>query len=55
MRNERIKKSEKPKSKRVYEKPLFEKSEGMTFTKEIWEEFNGSRFCLQCSGCHGCR
>jgi hypothetical protein len=38
-----------------YEKPLFEESNGMAFTKEIWDKFNGGRFCIQCSGCHGCR
>ncbi|MBA7465185.1 hypothetical protein ES707_00347 [subsurface metagenome] len=41
-------------SPREYQKPLFEKSKGMVFTAEIWEKFNGGRFCLQCSGCHGC-
>jgi len=38
-----------------YQKPLFEKQEQMIFPKEIMEKFNGGRFCLQCSGCHGCR
>lgn len=38
-----------------YQKPLFEKQEQMTFPTEIMEKFNGGRFCLQCSGCHGCR
>lgn len=39
-----------------YEAPKFEKQTGMTFPKDIIERFNGdSRFCLQCSGCHGCR
>ena len=40
---------------RVYQKPLFEKSEGMTFTTEIHEKLAGGRGCLQCSSCHGCR
>lgn len=39
----------------VYEKPLFEETEGMTFAEEIIEKFNGGRFCVQCSSCHGCR
>jgi len=38
-----------------YEKPLFEEKKELTFPKEIWERFNSGRFCLQCSGCHGCR
>lgn len=41
----------------VYETPIFEKEESMMFPEEIIEEFNDgdSRFCLQCSSCHGCR
>lgn len=39
----------------IYETPIFEKEEGLAFPEEIVEEFNGSRFCLQCSSCHGCR
>ena len=38
-----------------YEKPLFEDQSGMDFPMQIVEKFNGGRFCLQCSGCHGCR
>ena len=38
-----------------YEKPLFIEQEGLVFTKEILGEFNQNRFCIQCSGCHGCR
>jgi hypothetical protein len=38
-----------------YEKPLFEKQNGMEFTMDILEKFNGGRFCVQCSSCHGCR
>jgi hypothetical protein len=38
-----------------YQKPLFKKEEQMTFPTEIMEKFNHGRFCLQCSGCHGCR
>jgi hypothetical protein len=39
-----------------YEKPKFEKQTNMTFPMDIIERFNGdNRFCLQCSGCHGCR
>ena len=38
-----------------YEKPLFEEREELAFPKEIWEKFNGGKWCIQCSGCHGCR
>lgn len=41
--------------KRRYEKPMIEKQEKMTFPIDIIESFNGGRFCVQCSGCHGCR
>lgn len=41
--------------KLVYEKPLFEKQAGMIFPQQILEKFNGGRFCVQCSSCHGCR
>lgn len=43
------------KSRRIYKKPLFEKQKGLTFPREIIEKFNGGRFCVQCSGCHGCK
>jgi len=43
------------KKKGVWKKPVFEKEEEMKFTKEIMEKFNGGRFCVQCSACHGCR
>lgn len=39
----------------VYEKPVFEKQKEMVFPREVVEHFNGGRFCVQCSGCHGCR
>ncbi|MBE3135841.1 MAG: hypothetical protein IMZ43_00345 [Thermoplasmata archaeon] len=38
-----------------YEKPVFEKQSGMTFPMQIMEKYNGGHFCLQCSGCHGCK
>jgi len=38
-----------------YEKPLFEEQPGLVFPRQIMETFNGGRFCVQCSGCHGCR
>ncbi len=38
-----------------YQKPLFEKQDGMVFPIEIMEKINGGRFCLQCSSCHGCK
>ncbi|MQY60244.1 hypothetical protein GH153_00155 [bacterium] len=50
----KVKKSEQPKDNPVYEKPVFEKSKGMTFTAEIWEKLNGGPGCMQCSSCHGC-
>ena len=50
-----LKKEEEKQSGRTYEKPLFEKEKGLTFPKEIVEQFNGGKFCVQCSGCHGCR
>lgn len=43
------------KAKKVYEKPICVKNEKMTFPMDIIEKFNGGRFCVQCSGCHGCR
>jgi len=42
-------------SPRAYKKPLFVKEKELTFPKEIIEKFNGGRFCVQCSGCHGCK
>ena len=39
----------------AYAKPLFEKQEGLIFPMEIIEQFNGARFGVQCSSCHGCR
>lgn len=39
----------------VYEKPLLEEQSGLIFPQQILEAFNGGRFCVQCSGCHGCR
>jgi len=38
-----------------YEKPVFEERKELAFPKEIWEQFNGGKWCIQCSGCHGCR
>lgn len=48
-------KVEEMKRSRVYEKPVFEKQEGLVFPREIIEQFNEGRFCVQCSSCHGCR
>lgn len=39
----------------VYKKPVFVKEKELTFPKEIIDKFNVKRFCIQCSGCHGCR
>jgi hypothetical protein len=48
-------KIKKETKKAVYEKPKFVERNSLAFPKEIWEQFNGGRFCIQCSGCHGCR
>ena len=45
----------KEKEKCKYKKPVFRKEKELTFPKEIIDQFNGGRFCVQCSGCHGCR
>jgi len=42
-------------SRDVYERPVFVREKELAFPKEIIEKFNGGRFCVQCSGCHGCR
>lgn len=41
--------------KKVYKKPTIVKNEKMTFPMDIIAKFNGGKFCVQCSGCHGCR
>jgi len=46
---------ERVEAKKVYEKPVFEKQEGLVFPREVIEQFNGGRFCVQCSSCHGCQ
>jgi len=40
------------KSKRNYEKPVFEKETGMSFTEEIWKEFEGDSWCFGCTNCN---
>ena len=45
----------KKKHNKKYEKPVFIKEKELIFPIEIIEKFNGGRFCVQCSGCHGCR
>ncbi len=47
--------AKKQKKQKVYKKPIFIKAEKLTFAHDIMEQFNGGRFCVQCSGCHGCR
>ena len=42
-------------SGRVYEKPTIARCARMDFPMEIMEKYNGGRYCVQCSGCHGCR
>lgn len=49
-----MKKTDEPIHK-AYVKPVFVIEKELTFPKEIVEQFNGARFCVQCSGCHGCR
>jgi len=49
------KESEDLRSKPIYEKPLFEEEKGLVFPLEVIEKFNGGRFCVQCSSCHGCQ
>ncbi len=39
----------------AYEKPIFAKQEGLVFPREVIEQFNGGRLCVQCSSCHGCK
>ncbi len=39
----------------LYEKPFIEPQDGLVFPTQIMDSFNGGRFCVQCSGCHGCR
>lgn len=47
---------EKTAKKPAYEKPIFEPQEKMIFPYEIIQQFNEmGRFCMQCTGCHGCR
>ena len=38
-----------------YEKPKLEEQKELVFPRQIAEKFNDGRFCMQCSGCHGCR
>ncbi len=38
-----------------YEKPKVVERQNLAFPKEIWDKFNSGKYCLQCSGCHGCR
>lgn len=40
---------------RTYKKPKFIKEKKLTFPKEIVEQFNNGKYCVQCSSCHGCR
>jgi len=38
-----------------YKKPVFQKQKGFDFKCIINENFNNAKYCVQCSGCHGCR
>jgi len=35
-----------------YETPVFEIEDGMQFTEEVWEEFNGGTWCFGCTNCN---
>lgn len=52
MKKEKVLKKSTPVN---YQKPLFKERKELAFPKEIWEKFNGGRFCIQCAGCHGCK
>lgn len=39
---------------KAYRKPVFVKEKKLAFPREIIEQFNGGRFCVQCASCHGC-
>jgi len=51
MEKEKLKK----RAPRRYVKPVIIRQTKMTFPMDIIAKFNGGRFCVQCSGCHGCR
>jgi len=38
--------------KKEYTAPLFEQEEGMNFSEEVWEEFNGGNWCFGCTNCN---
>jgi hypothetical protein len=38
--------------KKPYEKPMIIESEGITFTKEIWEDFSEGNWCFGCTNCN---
>ena len=38
--------------KKVYEKPLFQKENGMEFPEDLWEEFNNGDWCFGCTNCN---
>lgn len=50
-----MEKKNKVEHKKVYKKPVFKKEKGLVFPMEVIEKFNGKRFCVQCSSCHGCQ
>lgn len=40
------------KGKKIYEQPFFKEEKGMDFPEEVWEEFNGGKWCFGCSNCN---
>jgi len=39
-------------NKKEYETPVFEEEKEMSFSKEIWEEFNNGKWCFGCTNCN---
>jgi hypothetical protein len=42
----------KTSGKKKYEAPDFIESPGMTFTKEVWEDFSNGNWCFGCTNCN---
>lgn len=36
----------------IYETPVFEELDGMTFLEEIWAEFCHGKWCFGCTNCN---
>jgi hypothetical protein len=39
-------------SKKHYETPCIQETSEMTFTKNIWEDFNDGNWCFGCTNCN---